>query len=103
MTVAPHRGIDKTNCDVSAGERPHGLRVGDRIRIGRSMRSPYSNRHGVISAIDPGDAYGKYLVEFDDGLKFRYSLRELVLLEDPLISKSTPPVALLRELLRSLF
>jgi hypothetical protein len=92
--------VEKTFSGNRTADQPI---IGDRVRIVRSMHSPYTNRPGVISAIDPGDAHGMYLVEFDDGLRFRYGLHELHLIENSFLSRSIPPGGLLRELLGSLF
>jgi hypothetical protein len=77
-------------------------RTGDRVRIERSLRSAYPDRTGLICSVDPSDLYGVYLVEFDDGLRFRYGFQELELIENPLVPGSRLGSAVFRELLRSL-
>jgi hypothetical protein len=59
------------------------LRVGQRVRVQRSFRSPYPGRCGVIIGIYLGDNYGTHLVSFDDGVQFRYTEDELRALPDP--------------------
>jgi hypothetical protein len=56
---------------------PIDIRTGNVVRIRRTWRSPYTGRLGVVSAIEPNDAYGAYLIEFEDGLLFRYHRHEL--------------------------
>jgi|SRR5215813_6441895 len=53
------------------------MRVGSTVRIRRSWRSPHAGRLGIVSAIKPNDRYGMYLIEFEDGLEFRYERHEL--------------------------
>jgi hypothetical protein len=53
------------------------VRVGSTARIGRTWRSPYGGRLGIILAIEPSDPYGPYIIEFEDGLHFRYHRQEL--------------------------
>ena len=53
------------------------MRPGDAVRIRRTWRSPYGGRLGIVSAIEPNDAYGPYVIEFEDGLHFRYHRHEL--------------------------
>jgi hypothetical protein len=53
------------------------VRVGSTARIRRTWRSPYAGRLGVVSAIEPNDAYGAYFIEFEDGLHFRYHRQQL--------------------------
>ena len=57
-----------------------GLRTGNHVRIRRSWRAPLAGRSGVISAIEPNDPYGTYLIQFDDGLQFRYERQDLELM-----------------------
>ena len=56
---------------------PIPLRDGDQVRIRSKARTPYAGRLGVVRAVEPTDAHGPYLVEFDDGMQFRYELQEL--------------------------
>jgi hypothetical protein len=53
------------------------IRVGSAVRIRRIWRSPYAGRFGVVSSIEPKDRYGIYMIEFEDGLQFRYKRHEL--------------------------
>ena len=53
------------------------LRTGNRVRIRRSWRAPLAGRSGVVSAIEPNDPYGTYLIQFEDGLQFRYERQDL--------------------------
>src|SRR5215831_834046 len=53
------------------------IRVGNPVRIRRTWRSPNVRRLGVVSAIEPNDPYGMYVIEFEDGLQFRYERHEL--------------------------
>src|SRR5262249_58338252 len=55
------------------------LRSGTHVRIRRSWRSPQAGRSGVVSAIEPNDPYGTYLIQFEDGLQFRYERHDLQL------------------------
>jgi len=61
-------------------------RKGERVRIRRSWRSPYSGCTGVLVVVETDDSYGAYVVQFDDGMQFRYQLAELKLAVAP----STP-------------
>ena len=56
---------------------PIDIRTGNAVRIRRTWRPPYAGRLGVVSAIEPNDAYGAYIIEFGDGLHFRYHRHEL--------------------------
>ena len=53
------------------------IKTGNAVRIRQSWRSPHTGRFGVVSAIEPNDAYGAYVIEFEDGLYFRYHRQEL--------------------------
>ena len=57
--------------------REISLMPGQRTRIRRSIRSPYSGHVGTILEIDASDKNGAYLVSFPDGLQFRYTSREI--------------------------
>ena len=59
------------------------LRIGNDVRVRRSWRSPLGGRAGVVSAIDPNDNYGTYLIQFEDGLQFRYERQGLELVVAP--------------------
>ena len=62
---------------------PIDLRSGTQVRIRRSWRTPMAGRPGVVSAIEPNDRYGTYLIEFEGGLQFRYDRQDLELLVAP--------------------
>src|SRR5688500_15039658 len=51
------------------------LRIGNRVRIRASNRSPYPGRFGTIVSVD-GSGKSTYVVDFDDGLRFRYEASE---------------------------
>jgi hypothetical protein len=61
------------------------IKVGNIVRIRRTWRSPHAGSIGVVSAIDPNDAYGTHMVEFEDGLQFRYKRHEL----EPIMARLT--------------
>ena len=61
-----------------------------------SRRLPLAGHSGVVSAIEPNDLHGTYLVQFEDGLQFRYERQELELMVDPY----TFPERVVRALLR---
>jgi hypothetical protein len=56
---------------------PIAIRTGNAVRIRRTWRSPHAGRLGVVSAIEPNDDYGAYIIKFEDGLHFRYHRQEL--------------------------
>ena len=56
------------------------FKVGQRVRVKRSIRSPYSGRSGVLIGISRNDRYGTHLVYFNDGAQFRYTPDELKVL-----------------------
>ena len=72
------------------------LRSGNHVRIQRSWRSPQAGRAGVVSAIKPNDPYGTYLIQFEDGLQFRYERHDLQLLVAPATFPERVVCALLR-------
>jgi len=53
---------------------PIDIRTGNAVRIRRTWRSPHTGRLGFVSAIEPNDVYGAYIIEFEDGLHFRYQV-----------------------------
>ena len=72
------------------------LRSGNHVRILRGWRTPLGGRSGVVSTIEPNDPYGTYLIQFEDGLQFRYEREELELTVAP----CTFPERVVRALLR---
>jgi len=72
------------------------LRSGNHVRIRRSWRTPLGGRLGIVSTIEPNDPHGTYLIQFEDGLQFRYERQELELMVDPY----TFPERVVRALLR---
>src|SRR5215831_12011888 len=64
-------------CRTSENASSTDIKVGNAVRIRRTWRSPYGGRLGIVSAIEPNDAYGPYIIEFHDGLHFRYHRQEL--------------------------
>jgi hypothetical protein len=69
------------------------IKVGNAVRIRRTWRSPYAARLGVVSAIEPNDFYGTYIIEFEDGLHFRYQRQEFeptetTYIHEPAVRKS---------------
>ena len=54
--------------------------VGDSVRVQEHWRSPLAGQSGRIAGISPRDACGPYLVQFANGLHFRYREDELVAL-----------------------
>ena len=53
-------------------------------------------RSGVVSTIEQNDPYGTYLIQFEDGLQFRYERKELELMVAP----CTFPERVVRAMLR---
>jgi len=78
------------------------LRNGDNVQIRRNRRSPYAGRSGVLSAIEPNDPYGACLVHFDDGMQFRYGMKELEKVTAPSPHFYQRAIRVLIELRRSL-
>ena len=64
-------------------------KVGDRVLIRLSPRSPYAGQIGIVTGINKDDAYGAILVRFRDDLQFRYASSEVVLLAP---SRLTPTI-----------
>jgi len=59
------------------------LRIGNDVRVRRSWCSSLGGCSGVVSAIDPSDPYGMYLIQFEDGLQFRCERQGLELVVAP--------------------
>ena len=72
------------------------LRNGNHVFIRLSRRLPLAGHSGVVSAIELNDSYGKYLVQFEDSLQFRYDRQDLELLVAPCSSPERVVRALLR-------
>jgi hypothetical protein len=58
------------------------LEVGDRVRVCKPL-SPLAGTSGTIVEVVSNDAYGPYLVQFEDGFRFRYQQHELIVLTNP--------------------
>ena len=71
------------------------LRVGQRVRVKRSIRSPYSGRAGVLIGISLNDGYGTHLVGFNDCVQYRYTPGELKVLPDEFGVSAGKPLVLL--------
>ena len=54
--------------------------AGDLVRVQDHRRSPLAGQSGKVARITPGDPCGPYLVQFGNGLEFRYREDELVAL-----------------------
>ena len=59
--------------------RVTALETGDRVRVCKFL-SPLAGRAGRILEVASDDVYGPYLVQFDNGLRFRYQRHELTVL-----------------------
>jgi hypothetical protein len=75
---------------------PIDLRNGNHVRIRRSWRTPLAGHSGVVSSIEPNDPYGTYLIQFEDGLQFRYERGDLELM----VAFCTFPERVVRALFR---
>jgi hypothetical protein len=53
-----------------------GLEIDDPVQV-RRRRSPLFGMSGRVAQVVPTDPYGPYLVEFENGLQFRYRRHEL--------------------------
>jgi len=73
---------------------PNSFNPGESARVRQSIHSPYSGRDGIVMDFDPSDKKGAYLLQFSDGLQFRYKPQEL----EPLNSR--PQVRVLGKLSR---
>jgi hypothetical protein len=65
---------------VQSSRGTAGLSTGDFVRVKEYRRSPLAGQSGKIATITPGDPCGPYLVQFGNGLQFRYRGNELVAL-----------------------
>jgi hypothetical protein len=71
-----------------SGQRTRGLLLTeDYIRVRRASRSPMAGQLGQIVSVSVSDPLGAYLVEFDNGMRFRYQAGEL---ERVAVSSSIP-------------
>ena len=75
---------------------PIDLRSGTQVRIRRSWRMPMAGRPAVVSAIEPNDHYGTYLIQFEHGLQFRYERQDL----EPMLAPCSFPERVVYALLR---
>ena len=62
---------------MSKSQLSPGLKIGDRVRVLKSISLPHAGKVGLLTSIDQRDHYGTHLVRFDDGLAFRYWIEEL--------------------------
>jgi hypothetical protein len=69
--------MNSNRINIDKRGTPIDIRTGNTVRIRWTWRSPHTGRLGVVSAIEPDDAYGTYVIEFEDGLHFRYHRHEL--------------------------
>lgn len=53
------------------------LFAGDYIRVRRTARSPMPGQMGRVMTVSSNDPLGPYLVEFENGMRFRYRHSEL--------------------------
>src|SRR5262245_44141877 len=107
MTYAPEPSATVTASNrqgkemVNKNDTSIDLRTGNAVRIGLTWRSPCAGRLGVVSALEPNDAYGPYVIEFEDGFHFRYHRQELEPTETTYFDK--PAVRKFSRLARLLF
>jgi hypothetical protein len=72
MQTSPARGI--------GGMKLYGgvpYIVGEQVRVRRSIHAPLPGQHGRIIEVNMRDARAPYLLQFNNGLKFRYPFEEL--------------------------
>ena len=81
---------------LDKGDIQIDLRSGNHVRIRRSWCTPLGGRSGVVSTIEQNDPYGTYLIQFEDGLQFRYERHDLELL----VARCTFPERVLRPFFR---
>jgi hypothetical protein len=58
------------------------LQIGHAVQIRKSSRLPLAGMAGRLSAIQPADPYGPYVVAFDNGLQYRYRRADVVLIPE---------------------
>jgi hypothetical protein len=63
-------------------QRAATLEVGHRVRVCKLL-SPLAGSVGTIVEVVSHDSYGPYLVQFEDGFRFRYQRHELTVLTNP--------------------
>ena len=68
----------------------HFPKVGSFVRIHNSARKPLAGRTGTVIAVSSVDPYGPYLVEFEDGLRFRYQVSEFSIETSPAVVRENP-------------
>jgi hypothetical protein len=51
--------------------------VGEQVRVRRSIRAPLWGQCGRIVEVNMRDVRAPYLLQFDNGLKYRYPFEEL--------------------------
>jgi hypothetical protein len=73
---------DRTDRQEEVSNTHDGSRfsIGDSVRVQDHWRSPLAGQPGRVAGISPRDACGPYLVQFANGLRFRYREDELVAL-----------------------
>lgn len=62
-------------------QRSEVFEVGDHVRVTGRSRSPLSGYSGTIICVSLTDSMGPYLVQFTNGLRFRYRSEELALVD----------------------
>ena len=61
-------------------QRAVEFKVGDRVRVKQLLHSPLAGEAGIVIKVSPMDMCGAYLVQFNQGLRFRYTAAELNLI-----------------------
>ena len=80
MTDAGTSRLSVSGGEVRTSHGTDGFSTGDPVRVKKHRRSPLAGQSGRIAEITPGDTRGPYLVQFGNGLQFRYRGDELVAL-----------------------
>src|SRR4029453_4587030 len=62
--------------EISGNRRTGAVGLGSRVRIRPSFGSPLPGSPGVVIEVSLSDPRGPYLVEFGNGLRFRYRASE---------------------------
>ena len=63
--------------DITGVRSPNVLFAGDNIRVRRVSRSTMPGHRGQVVSVSQNDPQGAYLVQFDNGMRFRYRRGEL--------------------------